>query len=171
MRNEDSVPLAGRYLMLASRVFARRFEHEKKAALEWCLDNAQRLTPDDVIALRVLQATGISGSTLAFVQYAAYADIPQERTYSATFSLATPAIGSSTRAVLRVAIFFRRLPQLTLEHGHHHFVVFDFPDRVPDVIETMRVDVFDGGVTAAPVALCDWATWDLHRLPSTSCRA
>lgn len=142
---------------------ANRFEREKDAAVTWCRDNPGRLNANDILALQVLGATTLSDSTLAFIQHASYAEIAPGRVYDAVYSLAEPLLGSTTQAALRVAIFFRRLPTLSLAAGHHHLVVFDFEAGVPDIVANMRVDVFDGGVSASPVGLCDLATWDAIR--------
>lgn len=50
-----------------------------------------------------------------------------------------------------------------LEHGHHHLVVFDFPDGLPTVLDSLPVDLFDGGVSRCRAALADVDTWMAYR--------
>ncbi|WP_166654042.1 hypothetical protein [Tahibacter aquaticus] len=53
--------------------------------------------------------------TVAFIQCHCYADIPAGRVYNTAFMLAEPRRASTTRAELRVAIFWRKVPMLSLE--------------------------------------------------------
>ena len=50
----------------------------------------------------------------------------------------------SAVATLRFAIFARRLPKATVEHGNAHVAVFDVPAGVPGLLATAPVDTVEG---------------------------
>jgi hypothetical protein len=155
MQNENDVPIFSRYLMLATRVSTSRFEKERSAAIKWCEQNSEKLDAESQRALYVLENTMLSENTLAFIQYSCYADIKPGRTYNTAFVLDNPTEHSNTKAVLKVAIYYRRVPLLSLSHGHHHLVVLDFPVGASEIITSMSIDNFDGGVSPAKIGLCD----------------
>lgn len=164
MRLEKDVPIEARYLRLYTRVSNRRFGIERANALRWCSEHPERLKQTDSAALEELSALdSLPSSSAAFIQHSAYADIAPNRIYSAAFDLATPNIGSACTARLRLAIFWRKFPLQGLGDGHHHLVVFDFPEGLPAVLDSLRVDVFDGGVSRCRAALADIETWMAYR--------
>jgi hypothetical protein len=75
------------------------------------------------------------------------------------FDLANPTNGSITSAKLRFSILKRSLPMQGLEHGHHHLVVFEFPEGVPELLSSLPLDLFDGGLSRSKIGMCDASTW------------
>lgn len=164
MRAEADVPIEERYLPLYTRVSAQRFNVERAAALLWCRDHSERLSPAQISALEDLRTLdSLPNYSAVFIQHSAYADIEPHRSYSAAFNLVTPSIGDLCIATLRFSIHWRRLPMRGLGHGHHHLVVFDFPNGIPAVLDALPVDLFDGGVTKYKLALADVETWQAHQ--------
>lgn len=118
MLPETEVPIEARYLELYSRVSSRRFDTERATALKWCSEHPERLTQQYSDALEELSALdSLPNNSTAFIQHAAYDDIVRNRTYGAAFDLATSSIGNLCTARLRLAIYWRKLPMLGLEHG------------------------------------------------------
>lgn len=159
MRQEVDTRVTERYLMLYSRVSAKRFEREKAASLYWCSRNAERLTEADADAISELRGFELQGNFCAFIQIGCYADIPPNRRYSAVFELANPKNGCIAPARLHLSIFKRALPLFGLEHGHHHVVVFEFREGVPELLNSLPLDLFDGGMSSATFGMCDALVW------------
>lgn len=159
MREENQVAIEHRFLAVVTRFSSQRFELERVAALEWCAAHDDRLTSPNRIALEALRDCSLSKRTLALLLYGCYADIPANRQFGAVFDLASPHIGARTNARLRFAVFNRRLPVLSLDHGHHFLAIFDFSDGAPDLVDALPVDSLDGGVTKPSIGMCDEDVW------------
>lgn len=160
MRTENQVAVGSRYLMLATRMSPQRFEIEKSAALDWCSAHSDRLGASNEAALADLRTFELGENSCAFILHSCYADIPAGRSYNAVFKLADAKIGGHTLARLRFAIFRRCLPMQSLEDGHHHLAVFDFPEGIPQLVLSLPVDLFDGGISHPTLGLCDAPTWE-----------
>ena len=158
MLAEDQVPISSRYLSIAARLSNERFSEEKRIALDWCSQNFERLDKSHQFALEDLRTFDLHSNACALILYSCYADIPPGRTYDVVFDLKNIRPAAHATAKLRFSIFFRRLPMLTLEHGHHHLAVFDFPSGPPKIIGTLPTDLFDGG-TGHRLGMCDVPTW------------
>jgi hypothetical protein len=145
--------------MLATRLSKQRFESEKAASIEWCEANGSRLPALGQTALAELRSFDLGADSCAVILYSSYADIPAGRVYDTAFKLSDPAVADRTEAKLRLAILNRRLPLLSLEHGHHHLAVFDFVGGVPEIVTSLPIDHFDGGIGGPLAGLCDAPTW------------
>lgn len=164
MITEAEVAPENRYLLVAGKLSDTAFELERQRAIQWCAENPDRLDIPHRQALAELERCELSPQTVSLVIYYCYADIPANRVYGMAFDMRNPGLHEETEARLRFAIFARRLPMLALEHGHHHVVVFDFPEGVPDVIVAMP-ELAIGEVTGEiQVGLCDLGDWEAIRV-------
>ena len=145
--------------MLATRLSKQCFEGEKAASIEWCEGNGGRLGVSNQTALADLRSFDLGGGSCAVILYSSYSDIPAGRIFDTVFMLSEPSVVARTEAKLRLAILNRRLPLLSLEHGHHHLAVFDFAEGVPEIVKSLPIDHFDGGIARPTVGLCDMPTW------------
>jgi hypothetical protein len=162
MKTEAFVPISDRYLMLATILSAKRFARERRQSIDWCANNRSKLNAKDLVALDLLQdfELELHPNSRAFIIYCCYADIPAGRTYSAIFDRTNVEIGTETIAKLRFGIFWQRLPTQSLEDGHHQLAVFDFPQGIPAIVETLPIDLNDGGMSPARLGMCDVKVWD-----------
>lgn len=159
MRTEESCRPEERYLMLTARLTEKHFAEARKAAIKWCAANSKRLSPSNKAALDALRVFEMSNQIIAFVSYSCYADIPKNRVYSTAFDSAREVEMSQTSASLLFGIFWRVLPTQGLEHGQHQVAVFNFPNGIPSLFETLPL--YDGTEldNRRWVGLCDIQDW------------
>ncbi|WP_386071298.1 hypothetical protein ACFJIW_11875 [Tahibacter sp. UC22_41] len=157
-REETNTAASERYLSLGCKLSQAAFENQRALALEWCTSNANSLNESGKEACRRLEAFSLNENTRALVVIHAYADIPAGRVYDLAFDLAEQK-RVATRAELLFGIFWRRLPVLSLAHGHHQLAVFCFAHGVPALIDDLPFDKPERAV-AALCGSSDWAAID-----------
>ena len=163
MQAEVLVPVEQRYLSLSAQLTEQYFIREKDAAIAWCLENTQRLDASNLAALDTLQSLRPGPKLIALWVVSCFADIPKDRSYTAAFRVQKEYDVEETCAILRLGIFWHRLPIEGLEHGHHQIAILEFPDGVPTVLRNLPR--FDGvQPTAFPTfGMCDMENWSKIR--------
>jgi hypothetical protein len=160
MRTEASCPPEHRYLMLAARLSSRRFDECRERAIEWCTENPTRLDASNLEALQLLRTIELGDDSAAFLTYSCYADIPKRRVYTAMFDSSRSGEVLETSATLILSVFWRCLPMLGLEHGHHQPVVFKFAGGLPSLVDSLPVcDSAMVDTAARWLGLCAAENW------------
>ena len=148
MRSENDTPIDQRYLTIAGTLSKERFNREKQSAIKFCTEFPDRLSESNKEALEMLATFSLSENYRAFIIMSCYADIPPFRSYGKIFKITDHSIHISTTAILQFGIFWHKLPILSLEHGHHQVAIFNFPDDVPPIIETLPINNVEGSITS-----------------------
>ena len=141
MRSIAEAPKHDRYLMVAERMSedawnlacrdVREFISQKPS--EDSADQTQQET------LRLINSD-LATTYHPFVILFCYADIPAETRWNIVFDPNDLSSHESTNAIFRFGVFWRRIAQCRLEHGHHQIAVIDFPDGMPSLFDTLPVD-------------------------------
>jgi hypothetical protein len=160
MLTEASCQPEHRYLMLAARLSSRRFDECRERAIEWCTENPTRLDASNLEALQLLRTIELGDDSAAFLTYSCYADIPKRRVYTAMFDSSRSGEVLETSATLILSVFWRCLPMLGLEHGHHQPVVFKFAGGLPSLVDSLPVcDSAMVDTAARWLGLCAAENW------------
>jgi hypothetical protein len=159
MRQEAFVPLADRYLMVASRLSPQSVERldlvTVPEAVRRCGERLGEKAAGTV--WRYLQRPR-HPEAIHLVVIAAYADLPLGKEYDILFRLRPPHDPEPTRAVLCHVVNWG-LPWHEVSHGHHQICVFEFPEGVPSLIQDLHVET-DDGRSVPRLGLCSRASWE-----------
>jgi hypothetical protein len=167
LRSEEATPAEERQLKIRYRLSTARFLVEREAALNWSAENGSKLEGPYLSAYKELQAFSPSENYRALIVEHCYADIPSGRKYDVIFDERHPLSATPCTAIFRLGIFWRRLPILSLEHGHHQIALFHFPAGVPTLIDSLPLDT-DLDDSNSGIILCDSNTW--HHLSARKSR-
>lgn len=79
-------------------------------------------------------------TSFPFVILFSYADIPAGTTWDTAFDPLNASCFEPTQAVFRFGVFWQRIAQPKLEHGHHQVAVIEFPNGLPPLLDAIPVD-------------------------------
>ncbi|WP_145052736.1 hypothetical protein [Lignipirellula cremea] len=150
MRTIAETPQHDRYLMVAERISPNAW----RSVCESVSDHAAKASaPNSVKHALSLIDSHLPPTSFPFVVLFSYADIPANTPWNIAFDPMKPSSIEATNAVFRFGVFWQRIAQPSLEHGHHQIAVIDFPDGVPELLSSLPVDA--NRQTYDYIGLCD----------------
>ena len=150
MRAISETPQHDRYLMVAERISLKAWRSVCERVRHHV---ANAPDPDSVKDALSLIDSDLPPTSFPFVVLFSYADIPVDTKWNIAFDPTKPSSIESTTAVFKFGVFWERIAQPSLEHGHHQIAVIDFPDGVPALLHSLPIDA--NPQTYEYIGLCD----------------
>jgi hypothetical protein len=150
MRTLPETPQYDRYLMVAERLSATAWRNVCESVRGNVTKDSDQKFGNNAVTLI---DSHLPPTSFPFVVLFAYADIPADTEWNIAFDPTTPSAVESTTAVLRFGVFWQRIAQPSLEHGHHQIAVIDFPNGVPTLLLSLPIDA--NRQTYDYIGLCD----------------
>lgn len=139
-----------RYLKVAERISPNSWRSVCKSVRD---HSATASAPNSVKHALSLIDSNLPPTSFPFVVLFSYADIPANTTWNIAFDPTRPSSIEATNAVFRFGVFWQRIAQPSLEHGHHQIAVIDFPDGIPKLLQSLPIDA--NRQTYDYIGLCD----------------
>lgn len=109
--------------------------------------------PTSVKDALTLIDSNLPPTSFPFIVLFSYADIPADTKWNIAFDPTKPSAIEATTAVFQFGVFWQRIAQPSLEHGHHQIAVIDFPYGVPTLLQSLPIDA--NRQTYDYIGLCD----------------
>lgn len=140
MRSINDTPVANRFLMVSHRLSVQAWRAECDAVTKWLDDESNTITEAERDEMLAMIQQPLRDTEHPFVIIHCYADIPEHTTWDIVFDRRAPGYHERTIATLRFGIIWQRLVSRSLADGWHQVAVIDFPDGMPQLIESLPID-------------------------------
>ena len=139
----DAIPRSQRFLMVAWRLSDAAWKGQCDLVVAWLESCPKELTDAQRDQMRRTIEKPLSDTEHPIVVIHCYADVPTGTQWDTVFDPADPNSHSRTTAISRFGVVCDRAVELTLPHGCHQTVIIDFPDGLPELIQSVPIDVQD----------------------------
>ncbi len=139
MRTIAETPQHERYLMVAERVSSDAWRSVCESVRDHVVKASSTNTDAVADAMRIIDSK-LSPTSHPFLVLLSYADIPADTAWNVAFDPTNRSSVEPTTAVLQFGVFWQRIAQTALEHGHHQIAVIDFPTGVPPLLASLPID-------------------------------
>ncbi len=139
MRTIAETPQHERYLMVAERISPNAWRSVCESVRDYVAKTSGSNTDSALDAMRLIDSK-LPPTTHPFAVLFSYADIPADTIWNLAFDPTNQSSIQSTTAVLQFGVFWQRIAQPALEHGHHQIALIDFPNGVPSLLDSLPID-------------------------------